>query len=99
MMVRVALVPSPVQGRQKYLLVLARGGNGSRIGCAETQGIPCHARQRPCIDLQTVSKIRVSSAYQKVDAVAFLTELGLAELKARAFDVSVLVSARISPFP
>lgn len=49
--------------------------------------------------MQTVSKIRVSSAYQKVDAVVFLAELGLAELKARAFDVSVLVSARISRFP
>ena len=87
--VRAALVP-PVQGRLKYLLVPARGGNGSRIGYAEILDNLYHARQRPCTDLPTVSKTLLSSLCQAVDVVVFLAELGLAELKARAFDVSDL---------
>lgn len=54
--VKVALVPSPVQDRQKYLRVPARGENGSKIGYAKTPGIPFHAPQRLFTDLQTVSK-------------------------------------------
>jgi hypothetical protein len=54
--VKVALVPSPVQDRQKYLRVPARGENGSKIGYAKTPGIPFHAPQRLCTDSQTVSK-------------------------------------------
>ena len=55
--VRVALVPPPVQGQEKYFLVPAREENGYRIGYAGTLDNPCRARQRLCIDLQTVSKI------------------------------------------
>lgn len=54
--VKVALVPSAVRGRQKCLRVPARGGSGSKIGYAETPGIPCHALRRLCTDSQTVSK-------------------------------------------
>ena len=53
--VRVALVPSPAPGWQKYKRVLAREENGSKIGYAETLGTPYLARQRPCTDLRTVS--------------------------------------------
>ena len=55
--VRVALVPPPVRGQEKYFLVPAREGNGYRIGYVETLDNPCRARQRLCTDLQTVSKI------------------------------------------
>jgi hypothetical protein len=85
--VRVALVPSAVQGRQKYLQVPARGESGSRIGYAETPGIPCHAPQRPCTDLQTVRK---PLSCLGINADVFAAELGLVELKTRAFEASVL---------
>jgi hypothetical protein len=65
---KVALVPSPVQGRQKYLRVPARGKNGFKIGCAKIPGISIHAPQRPCTDLQTVSKAFVLSLDLKVKA-------------------------------
>jgi hypothetical protein len=89
---KVALVPSPVQGRRKYLLVLARGENGFKIGCAKIPGIPIHAPQRPCTDLQTVSKAFVLSLDLEVKADVFVAELGLVELKARAFEASVPIS-------
>ena len=89
---KVALVPSPVQGRRKYLRVPVRGENGFKIGCAQIPGIPIHAPQRPCTDLQTVSKTFVLSVDLEVKAGVLVTELGLVELKARAFEASVPTS-------
>jgi len=54
--VRVASLPPPVQDRQKYSRVPARGESGSKIGYAETLDSPCHARRRLCIDSPTVSE-------------------------------------------
>ncbi len=87
--VKVALVPSPVQGRQKYLRVPVRGENGSRIGYAKIPGIPIHAPQRQCTNSQTVSKALVLPLDLEVNADVFVAELGLVELKARAFEASV----------
>ena len=86
--VRVALVLPPVQGQGKYFLVPAREGNGYRIGYAETLDNPCRARQRLCTDLQTVSKIAYLGLIPGGRCRLFFAELGLVELKARAFDVS-----------
>lgn len=89
---KAALVPSPVQGRRKYSRVPARGRIGFKIGCAQIPGIPIHAPQRLCTDLQTVSKAFVLSLDLEVKADEFVAELGLVELKARAFEASVTTS-------
>jgi hypothetical protein len=83
---KVALDPSPVQGRRKYLRVPARGENGFKIGYAKIPGVPIHAPQRLYTDLQTVSK---ASLDLEVKTDVFVAELGLVELKARAFEASV----------
>lgn len=56
MIAKVASVPSPVQGRRKYLRVPARGENGFKIGYAKIRDIPIHVLQRLYTSLQTVSK-------------------------------------------
>ena len=92
---KVALVPSPVQGRRKYLRVPTQGEIGFKIGCAKTPGIPIHAPQRLCTNLQTVSKsfcAFILSLDLEVRADMFVVELGLVELKARAFEASVPTS-------
>lgn len=83
------MVPPLAQGRRKYLPVPARGENGFKIGCAKIPGIPIHARQRLCTDLRTVSKAFVLSSDLEVKADVFVAELGLVDLKARAFEASV----------
>ncbi|SRR6266702_126052 len=68
--------------------VRAREENGSRTGNAETLGIPCRARRRPCTDSQIVSKACFGVGTE-VHTDLWPVELGLAELKSRAFEAGV----------
>jgi hypothetical protein len=68
--------------------VRARGENGSKIGRAETLDILCPARRKPCTDLQIVSNAYFGVG-TKAQADMWSVELGLTELKSRAFEAGV----------